>query len=186
MSAARILLALSVVYLGALYGCGYSRALSAPPGTSTVGVTFFTNDTPVRDIERDLAVELAAAVRDLVQTPLAAPQNADVRVEGRIGEYRRRGGIRDPENRLLESGVQVAVEAWLVDARTGEPLTAVLRTTTAVGYLIPEPGGEEQARARALRHLADRIVLDLFHPAAILEEGAPAARAPGPRTPNSF
>jgi hypothetical protein len=179
-------LALALALPAALGGCGYSRALSAPPGAASVGVTFFANDTPVRDLERELAVELAASVRDLVQTPLAEPQRADVRVEGRLGEYRRRGGIRDPENRLLESGVQVLVEAWLVDARTGEPLTAVLSATTAVGYLIPEPGGEEQARSRALRHLADRIVLDLFHPAALVEVGAPGARAPGPRTPSSF
>jgi hypothetical protein len=181
-----LLLAGSLALGALLGGCGYSRSLSPPPGAQSVGVTFFANDTLVRDLERDLAVELSAAVRDLVQAPLAEPRRADVLVVGRLGEYRRRGGIRDPENRLLESGVQIFVEAWLTDAHSGERVTGIVRATTAVGYLIPDPGGEGLARARALRHLADRVVLDLFHPSAIRQDAESGPRILGPPTPGSF
>lgn len=167
--------------------CGYSRSLVPPPGTGSIGVVYFHNDTPERDLEREFAVELSSSVRDLVRAPLADPREADVRIEGRLADYRRRGGIRDPDNRLLESGVQVLVEAWLVDARSGERLTGTARATTAVGYLIPEPGGEEAARARTLRHLADRVVLDLFQ-AWSAGGGAAGARVGplGPPTPGTF
>ena len=168
-------------------GCGYSRSLVPPPGIGSIGVVYFHNDTPERDLERDFAVELSAAVRDLVRAPLADPREADVWVTGRLVDYRRRGGIRDPDNRLLESGVQIQVEAWLVDARSGERLTAAARATTTVGYLVPEPGGEENARARTLRHLADRVVLDLFQAwSAGSGPDGPRAGPLGPPTPGSF
>ncbi len=165
-SARSLVLGLVLASLVALPGCGYRRALPPPPGASSVGVAFFLNETPERDLERELALELAAAVRDLVQAPLEDPSRADVVVTGRLTDYRRRGGIRDPQNRLLESGVSVLVEAWLADGRTGAPLTSKVIVTSSIGYLIPEPGGELQARSRGLRHLADRIVLDLFQPTA--------------------
>lgn len=175
----RVGLALGACLAALLGGCGYSRSLTPPPGAASVGVAFFANDTPVRDLERELAVELANALRDLVQSPLDEPQRADVVVTGRLVEYRRRGGIRDPENRLLESGVQVLVEAWLADGHSGERIGGISRSVTAVGYLIPEPGGEEQARARTLRHLADRVVLELFQPASRTRQRTPSPPLPG-------
>lgn len=162
------LLALALVLVATVTGCGYHRALAPPPGARSVGVALFVNDSPERDLERELSVHLTEALRDLVEAPIESPAEADVLVAGRIVDYRRRGGIRDKDNRLLESGVGVVVEAWLVDRRSARPLGAHAAASTQVGYIVDASAGERIARARALRHLADRLILDLFQP-----EGGP-------------
>jgi hypothetical protein len=176
-------------------GCGYSTGLGLPPDERTIGVEFFHNDSPQRDIEKDLQSELAQSVERMVRAPLVSPERSDLVVRGRIVGYSRRGGIRSPDNELLETGVRITVEARLVRPLAvnpeGQPLLgpdgkpmvgpdgkalteqviAFTRFTSESGYRLEEIDGERAARARVLRNIADRLALDLFSPLAY--EAAP-------------
>ena len=157
-----VVAALLAAALGLLPGCGYSSGLQAPDGYTTVGVAIFSNDSKVPDLERNLHEFVAERVRDTVAAPLTTPDRADVVVQGRIIDFSRFAGTRGPDNELLESGVMIAVEAWLVDGRTGERLGSKVFAGQSVGYRIIETDGEEQSQARALSYLAEGLVLDLF------------------------
>lgn len=183
-------IAVSSVLAAALFACGYQTGLTVPEGMQTVGVEFFGNEGPLRDVEVQLQAELAQAVERMVPVRIVDPKHADLIVRGRVLDYSRRGGIRSEDNKLLETGVRISVEALLVDPkrqfdRDGKPLPPrVLRkavTTTASGYRIEEPDGERAARARALRNLADRLTLDLFG-AVAYEPGEEAAQTQEPES----
>jgi hypothetical protein len=111
----------------------------------------------------------------MVPVRLVDPGRADLIVRGRVINYTRRSGIRSPQNKLLETGVRITVEASLIDPTQrygpkGEPLPPrVLRHTITLaesGYRLDENDGERAARQRAMRNLADRLTLDLFGPVA--------------------
>ncbi|MAE29713.1 MAG: hypothetical protein CMJ87_12165 [Planctomycetes bacterium] len=140
--------------------CGYTRGLMPPAPARTVGVAFFGNEGKLPDLERDLHRELVRSLGDLVSAPLAAPQRADATVRGRILSTTRRGGVRDPENSLLESGLRIAVEARLWGPEG--PLGPLVRQDTWVGIRLDRLGRESDARARALAQLADALILELF------------------------
>ena len=169
----RILAAFALL-LGALLGsCGYHTGLIAPEGAKTIGVEFFGNDGPLRDVELELYQALSRSIERMVPGRLVAPAEADLVVRGRVVNYSLRDGIRSPEDKLLETGVRITVEASLVDLERrlgpeGEVLPPrVLRKTRTVserGYRIEETNGQQDARARAMRNLADRLTLDLFGP----------------------
>jgi hypothetical protein len=179
-------LLLAALFLGA---CGYHTGLVAPEGTKTVGVEFFGNDGPLRDLEVELQAELAKAVERMVHLRVVDPLRADVVVRGRILDYRKRGGIRSKDNQLLETGVRIAVDAELVDPtrRTGDdgkPLPPRVlrsaRTSSESGFRLEEPDGERAARARVLRNLADRLALDLFGAVAYEPPADTPQASPGP------
>jgi len=162
-----LLLALAAC-LGA---CGYRTGLTLPEGWAAIGVEVFANDSRerlVRNLERDLQAEMAAAVRRLARVRLVAPEEADLVIRGRITDLRRRRGIRSPENELLETGVRIEVESELVE-RVGDGEPRVLgeaRYATESGYRLEDPRLELDARERVLRNIADRLVLDLLGPVA--------------------
>ncbi len=144
--------------------CGY-RAGYTPPVGATVGVAFFENLSKERDLDRDLHPPLSESVQRIVRAPLVHPERAEFRIEGRILDFRRRNGIRDTENRLLETGVLISVEARLVHTPLGATEPEVLRVVTVQderGYNLDEGNGEAEARLRALRNISDRVVIDLF------------------------
>lgn len=145
-------------------GCGYSSGKLATQSEVSVGVEIFDNDSPLRDIERDLQGEISRAVRNLIQAPIAESRRADRVIRGRVIDYRRRGGVRDTENNLLETGLGLAVEARLVDRRTGEELAYTHPPMVWVGYIFGSMENELDARERALRNVAEQLVLDLFIP----------------------
>jgi hypothetical protein len=156
------LASLALLSLGA---CGWHTGLVAPGGGRSVGVEVF--DTAERVLERNLEPrlhdELSRAVSDLVDAPLVEARDADLVIRGRIAEYRRRGGIRSSDNELLESGLRLRITAELVRGSTGELLgntSAEMRS----GYVLEGLGAETAARDRALRSIAETLVLDLFHP----------------------
>lgn len=158
-----------------LAGCGYHAGLVAPEDARTVGVEFFGNDGPLRDVEVQLQEELSRSVARMLPTRVTDPAQADLIVQGRVIDYSRRTGIRSPNNELLETGVRIWVEATLIDPTRrlgpqGELLPPRVlrrsRTLSESGYRLEEPDGERAARARALRNLADRVTLDLFGPVA--------------------
>jgi len=159
----------------ALGACGYHTGLVAPEGAQTIGVEYFGNDGPLRDVELQLQIELSNAIARMLPARQVDPRDADLVVRGRVIDYSRRSGIRSPDNELLETGVRITVEASLVDPTerygpTGErlPLRVLRHTVTLAesGYRLDETDGENAARARAMRNLADRLALDLFGPVA--------------------
>jgi hypothetical protein len=143
-------------------GCGYSTGIRVADRVRSVGVTFFGNQTFERDVERPLQDALSSSIRSLTDVPIADPAEAEVLLRGVILEYKRRGGIRSSDNQLLETGLYVEAEAGLYDRRSDRPIGPQRRALVWVGYVVDEPDGEATARDRAIRHIADELVLVLF------------------------
>lgn len=151
-----------------LAGCGYSTGFRLPDDHATVGVEFFGNQSPVRDLEVDFHDYLTDAVSRVVHARIVDPDEADYVVRGEVLSYARRRGIRSPDNVLLETGVRIAIRAELLEAPApgdpeGRPRTVrETRAATESGYRLEEPLGEADARDRVLRNLADEVVIELF------------------------
>ena len=163
-----------------LASCGYSAGLRAPEGYSTIGLEFFGNDSDLRDLEADLYQAISLSLNQLVGTPLAAPGEANLVVRGNIIEYRRRGGARDENNLRQETGVRLTVEAYLWNRRTGARVGSISTSEIETGYTVGqgsfdtstidetvrdpnlERANELNARARALRLTAEKLVFELF------------------------
>ena len=151
-------------------GCGYRVGLSAPEGYTTVAVEVFHNDTPEPDLERALHGMLSREVRDRVPLPLANPEESELLIRGRLVEFSRVRGIRNPSNQVLESGVRIVAEAWTVRSSTGEMITPKTTAQATVGYPVGSSSGERAARERAIRHLAQVLTIDLFTQAGAAPE----------------
>ncbi len=145
-------------------GCGYSTGLSVGEKQKTIGIEVFGNDSLERDLERPLYDEISRAVRDWAESPLVAPDRADMIVRGKITAYHRRSGIRNPQNQLLETAVYVDVEAGLYRAGNETPTRGPVHESTGVGYIVGPMENEQDARDRALKNIADKLVLDLLAP----------------------
>lgn len=149
-------------------GCGYRTGLVPPELGQTVAVEFFGNGSKVRDLEVELQAALTDALNRMVHAPLVAPETADYVIRGQIDGYSRRRGIRSPDNVVLETGVEVLVQArlirrrFLAEGELAEELVEEGRYASSSGYRLEEPLGEDEARERVLRNIADRIVMDLF------------------------
>jgi len=151
-------------------GCGYSVGLVAPAGFDTVAVEVFHNDTLEPDLERALYAALSSEVRDRLPLPLTSPSDSELLIRGRLVDFSRVRGIRDPQNQVLESGVRVVAEAWTVRSSTGEVVHPKTAARATVGYPVGSSSGERAARARAMRQLAQALTVDLFARAASEEE----------------
>ena len=156
------LLPAGLLVAGLLVGCGYRAGLHLAPEYGSVGVEMFGNDSPVRDVERDLHAALTEVVRDRVSAPLAAPGRAAVVVRGDVVEVRFRGGIRTGGNQLSETGTIVRARASLWDPAREEVVAGPVVASAQVGYATDSPFGEAEARRRVLDNLAERLVLDLM------------------------
>ncbi len=146
-------------------GCGWHAGLVPPDGSHSVGVEIFETRREVleRGLEPLLSEELSKAVVEFVGAPLATPGRADVVVRGRILEYRRRAGIRNTQNELVETGVFILASAELVDRRSGKVLVPTREAHNWTGYALDRPvENEDDARQRALRYVAQTLVFDLF------------------------
>jgi hypothetical protein len=148
----------------ALSSCGYETGLRVVDKHKSIGVEIFGNTTPERDLERTLHDQITRAVRDLTDAPLEKPSRAEVVIQGTVTLFRRRGGVRSEDNKLLETGVYIEAEASLIDRRSGRALGPPKRAGTWVGFVLDDPENEARARERVLRHIADQLVLDLFAP----------------------
>lgn len=158
--------ALTALLLGLVAGCGYGTGLQVrSSGIESIGVEFFGNETMERDLERDFQDELARAIRTLSDAPVAGIDRAATVLKGTIRQYHRRSGIRSPDNVLLETGIYLEVEAALHARGSATPSRGPTRANTWVGFVL-EPTGENEreARARAMRFVAEELVLDLFAP----------------------
>jgi Lipopolysaccharide-assembly len=156
--------ALAVALASFAAGCGYSTGLSVGDRQRSIGIEVFGNDSLERDLERPLYDQMSRAIRDWSESPLVAPDRADMIVRGKITAYHRRSGIRNPNNQLLETAVFVDVEASLYHAGSETPTRGPVHATSAVGYIIGPAQNEQDARDRALKNIADKLVLDLLTP----------------------
>ncbi len=158
--------------------CGWRAGLRSPelgvPAPGSVGVELFdvANGVLERNLEPRLHQAMTRAVLDWVHEPLVSPGDADWVVRGRINQYNRRGGIRSSDHLLLESGVRIDASAELVDRRSGETLGRSSRTSIWSGYATGDPRSEREAADRALRNVAETLILDLFgRPAPEIDAG---------------
>ncbi len=159
--------------------CGWHAGLGAPAGARTVGVEAVRREGSVleRGLEPRLTDALSAAVVDWVDLPLVAPDEADLVVRSELLEFRRRGGVRTTENELIETAVFVRASAVLYDRRSGNPLGEPVQAQQWSGYALDDVTNEDEARDRALRHVAVSLVLELFQPSG----PAPESDATPPR-----
>lgn len=155
-----------------LAGCGYSTGFVLPEAEATVGVEFFGNESPLRNLEADLHGYLTDSVSRLVHARLVAPDDADYVIRGTVRDFRRRKGIRSPDNVRFETGVRITARAQLLKRGAPEDAQALdlvydSRFTTQSGYLLEDPHGEADAIDRVLRNLADEVVLEMFSQLAL-------------------
>lgn len=157
----RIAIGLTLVLAAGSSGCGFHARQGLGPEVASLGIAVFTNDSLEPDLERSLQAELTRAARRMVDVRLLRPSAADVRLEGRILEYRTRGGVRASDNRLLERGVAIRVEAVLVDA-SGGVLAGPVQLGQTSGFTSSEVGGLQDAEQRVLGNLAEGLLLELL------------------------
>lgn len=155
--------ALAALLTGLLASCGWHAGLAVPEGAHSIGVEAVRRSATVleRGLEPRLTDALSEAVVDWVDLPLADPREADLVVRAELLEYRRRGGVRNTENELIETAVFVRARAELVDRRTGRASGSVQAQEWS-GYALDDVNNEEAASERALRHVAVSLILDLF------------------------
>ncbi len=148
--------------------CGWHAGLQAPSGARSVGVEAVRRDGTMleRGLEPLLTDALSEAVVDWVDLPLVAPGEADLVVRGELLEYRRRGGVRTPDNQLVETAVFVRARATLYDRSRGAPAGEPALAQEWSGYALDDPNNEDAARDRAIRHVAAELILKLFEPSA--------------------
>jgi hypothetical protein len=85
-------------------------------------------------------------------------------IRGKILTYHRRSGIRNTDNEQLETGIYISAEAQLHDRATGRVVSGPVGADAAVGYILGPVENEREARERALRRIAEELVLDLLRP----------------------
>lgn len=148
--------------------CGWHSGLGVPAGALSVGVEAARREGRVleRGLEPQLTDALSEAVVDWIDLPLVAPAEADLVVRAEVLEYRRRGGVRNRENELVETAVFVRAQAELFDRRNGRALGPAVQAQEWSGYALDDPLNEDAARERALRHVAVSLILELFEPRA--------------------
>ncbi|MBI5431662.1 MAG: hypothetical protein HZA52_02405 [Planctomycetes bacterium] len=160
----RASLALLLAALG--LGCGYNTGFLVSKNVGSIGVEVFDNTSKVRDLEADVHDHLTESLRSRTEAHLVPPSLAELVIRGRVLDYSRRSGIRSRDNQLLETGVQIAVEAELVRRRADpdaqEEVLRRIQVEEESGFRLQEANGELDARDRVLRRLADRIVLELL------------------------
>jgi hypothetical protein len=146
--------------------CGWHAGLQAPEGVRSVGVMVVQRKDKVleRGLEPLLTDAVSEAVVNWVDLPLLDPGEADLIVQTELLEYRRRGGVRNEDNELLESAVFVRASAELIDRRTNEAVGNPVVAQQWSGYALDDVTNEDDARDRALRNVAASLVLELFAP----------------------
>lgn len=159
----RLVVATPLLFLA---GCGWHAGLVAPGNARSVGVEAVQRDGRVleRGLEPELTDALSEAVLDWLELPLASPGEADLVLRTTILEFRRRGGVRNQDNELVETAVFVRASAELIDRRSGRPVGEPATAQEWSGYALDDPTNEVDARQRALRHVAVSLVLELFAP----------------------
>ena len=167
--------------LAAAAGCGFRAGLPAPEGARTLAVAWPGNDSRLRDLELEVGLALSRSALERLDLEPATPAEADLVLRGRVVDLRGRGGVRSPDNELLEAGQEIRIVLELEDRRSGQVVGRSERALEA-GFLVPLDTSPfrapevEPTRARVVRNLAEGLLLDLFAPPAY-EEGDPDSDA---------
>jgi hypothetical protein len=164
----------AALLLALLAGCGWHAGIEAPPGARSIGIEAVRRNEHVleRGLEPLLTEQLSRSVSDWVALPLASPSQADLVVRGEILDYRRRSGVRNTQNELIETAVFIRAQAELFDRTSGRTSAPVFAQAWS-GFALDDPAQEEAARDRALRVIAETLVLDLFQDGPLPAEPVP-------------
>ncbi len=159
---------------GVLASCGWHAGLTAPDGARSVGIEAVRREGTVleRGLEPLMTGALSQAVENWVPLPLAPPDQADLVLRCEILDYRRRSGVRTRENELVESAVFIRARAEIHDRIRGRSSPPALAQQWS-GYSLDDPANEDAARDRALRTIAETLVLELFQPQPSESDPAP-------------
>jgi len=148
-------------------GCGWRAGYELPGGARTVAVEYLDNRTLLRELEVPFAEELHRALLDRVPAQLGSGAETDLVIRGTLIDLRRRGGITNIENDLLEGGEAIQVQLVLVRRADGEVLARAERQMDAGFALEPfespsAASAQPAAQRRLLRYLAEGLVIDLL------------------------
>ena len=143
--------------------CGYTHGVLLPEEATSIGVAVFDNTSLFPEVEGEVFACMSTQASRMVSGRMLSPNRADLVVHGRILEYRRLGGAVDPQGRLLSSGVQVRLQAWIVDRRHGERIGQIVEVDRPVRYIFGAGEAEIGARRAALENLCQGVVLDLLN-----------------------
>lgn len=151
----------------AQFGCGWQAGYELPGGAQSIAVEYLDNRTQLRELEVPLSEELHRALLDRVPAQLGAGAKTDLVLRGTIVDLRRRGGITDKENELLEGGESIEVALSLVRRSDGEVLAQSQRRMDAGFALEPfespsAANAQPAAQRRLLRYLAEGLIVDLL------------------------
>ena len=139
--------------------CGWHSGLGVQAEGQSIGVAAATRSGTVleRGLEPLLTDALSEAVVDWVGLPLASPSEADLVLRAEVLEYRRRGGVRNQDNELLETAVFVRARAQLFDRKSGRELAVPVIAQQWSGYGLDDPakgfpgaGAPSRVRRRTL------------------------------------
>ena len=150
--------------LGMCMACGYHAGLELEGDYRSIAIEMFGNDGPLPGIERELHAELERSARNMLSTPIRSPGAADLSLSGRIETYSTRGGLCTKGNQLRSKGVRLVAEAELRTA-SGRLLRGPVRASVQVGYINGPLAADQQARTRAMKNIADLLLLKLLVPA---------------------
>jgi predicted PilT family ATPase len=142
-----------------LSGCGYSVGYRVPEGVRTVAVPIFDNRSfPLR---REIEYELTSALRVVIQSrtslELVDSGEADMVIHGVIREFRDLVVAEGRRDQKLEASILLTVAIIVEDFRNGRRRDEEVRVQEPYSVELGET--VESARRRAVRDLADRILL---------------------------
>jgi hypothetical protein len=152
-------LALAFLLTGCLY---HFSGGGLPSSVRTVFIEQFENDTPYGTIPADAQRELQDVMRRSLGLRLAARENADAIVRGRIRDYREVQANVTPGAQgrvdVNMSEVQIVFDAEIYDVKQDHSLWRG-SSVSAVGQYNPARNeGVEGARQKAIRELAQKVV----------------------------
>jgi hypothetical protein len=154
---ARLALAMAPLALASCYTTG----LRFPESVRKVNVQVFGNDSYVRGLEFQMTDEIRQILIDESEVRLVtSSENADAVIRGKILRVDYPVLVGREQSGILEGSASIAVEAELVDARTGRVLakvggTDVAEFTAALGE------NRQTAQTNAIEELSWKVILGL-------------------------
>lgn len=167
-SPSRLLRALLAAAL--LAGCGYVSAYRAgfegPEGVRLIAVPVFANHTwPYRrGIEFDLTEAVTHEILARTSIAIAGREVADAILEAEITDYKEYVIAEDARDEVTSAAIQLTMKVTLRDRRTGKPIVKESVVQDQQVFSAGAGETEEQARERAFRKLAARVVFLLEKP----------------------